>query len=237
MLPRLYRSPCGAALVVVLTSCGLTLGDDTQSNTQGRRKSTAEKASGVITKIEPAGEGKDARRAWRLTVNTDVVWRDFERDQAVSPKKAAETGIAKAAAKGSDSVATKGHPQDKEFLVTVEIDPQTEITMRYRSATDADGEGSATPEGAGKAETAGVGSSEKEPSAKSDREESRRESLKPRKLEPKELKAGLWVDIEFRHKDNKDQARRVTVMRPVGGPDTSPDKEKPSASPTSKASQ
>ena len=37
-----------------------------------------------------------------------------------------------------------------------------------------------------------------------------------------ELKPGLWIDVEFRH-DNKDnQARRVMVMRPVGGPDTAP---------------
>ena len=34
-----------------------------------------------------------------------------------------------------------------------------------------------------------------------------------------ELKPGLWIEVEFRH-DNKDnQARRVMVMRPVDGPD------------------
>ena len=45
-----------------------------------------------------------------------------------------------------------------------------------------------------------------------------------------QLKPGLWIDVEFRH-DNKDnQARRVMVMRPVGGPDTAPEKEKPSSS-------
>jgi hypothetical protein len=45
-----------------------------------------------------------------------------------------------------------------------------------------------------------------------------------------ELKPGLWIDVEFRH-DNKDnQARRVMVMRPVGGPDNAPEKEKHSSS-------
>ena len=58
----------------------------------------------------------------------------------------------------------------------------------------------------------------------------RRQALKARVLEPMELKPGLWIDVEFRH-DNKDnQARRVMVMRPAGGPDTTPEKEKPSSS-------
>ena len=58
----------------------------------------------------------------------------------------------------------------------------------------------------------------------------RRQALKARVLEPMELKPGLWIDVEFRH-DNKDnQARRVMVMRPVGGPDNAPEKEKPSSS-------
>ena len=39
-----------------------------------------------------------------------------------------------------------------------------------------------------------------------------------------ELKPGLGIDVEFRH-DNKDnQACRVMVMRPVGGPDTALEK-------------
>ena len=42
------------------------------------------------------------------------------------------------------------------------------------------------------------------------------------------LKPGLWVEVEYRQVGKQNQAHRVTVMRPVGGPDTSPDKEKPS---------
>jgi hypothetical protein len=45
-----------------------------------------------------------------------------------------------------------------------------------------------------------------------------------------QLKPGLWIDVEFRHDDKDNQARRVMVMRPVGGPDTAPEKEQPSSS-------
>ena len=109
----------------------------------------------MITKFKGDQSGDaSAKASWKLSVNTDVVWRDFVRDQATEPAKAARTGTDKAAAKGRESVATEGHPQDGQMVVTVDIDPQTEVTMRYRSATDSIGEGSATPEGAGKAEAA-----------------------------------------------------------------------------------
>ena len=240
MLQRVFRSASRATVFVglMLATSGLTLGDDKQSNSRGRSESTLGKASGVITKVEPpSGGDKRARQAWRLTINTDVGWRDFVRDQAASPKKAAKTGTAKAAAKGRKSVATEGHPQENQLLVTIDVDPQPEITMRYRSSTDAIGEGSATPEGAGKAETASDKSSDRDTSAKSDRPGLRRQALKARKLDLKELKPGLWVDVEIRHQDKENQARRVIVMRPVGGPDTSPDKEQPTASPSSKSNQ
>ena len=139
----------------------------------------------MITKVEPNRElagAKRRRTTWRLTLNSDVEWRDFDRDQATTPKKAAETGIAKAAAKGKNSVATKGHPQDKQFLVTVDLDPQTEITMRYRSSTDADGDGFATPEEVAKAETVSDNSSDRDSSTKSDRPGLKRQALKARKL-------------------------------------------------------
>ena len=116
------------------------------------------------------------------------------------------------------------------LVVTVDLDSQTDITMRYRSATDSIGQGSATPEGAGKAETASDNASGRKGvgATASDRRESRRQTLKARKLDPKELKPGLWVEVEYRQDGKQNKARRVTVMRPVGGPDTSPDKEKPS---------
>jgi len=223
----------GRAVVagMMLAMCGLALADEKQASRQRGAQARAEKTSGVIAKIKGAGSGNtSARGSWRLTINTDVVWRDFVRDQATDPAKAARTGTDKAAAKGRESVATEGHPQDGQMMVTVELDPQTEITMRYRSATDAIGEGSATPEGAGKAETASDNASGRKGAGAADSDrESKRQTLKARKLDPKELKPGLWVEVEYRQAGKQNQAaRRVTVMRPVGGPDTSPDKEKPS---------
>jgi hypothetical protein len=121
------------------------------------------------------------------------------------------------------------------MVVTVDIDPRTEVTMRYRSATDSIGEGSATPEGAGKAEAASDNASGRKGAGAADSDrESKRQTLKARKLDPKELKPGLWVEVEYRQDAKEKQvARRVTIMRPVGGPDTSPDKEKPSGTSSS----
>jgi hypothetical protein len=212
-------------------SCGLVQGAGQQSSGQQRASSTTGKVAGVITRVEPSQSG--ARRpgqAWKVTIKTDAVWRDFVRDQAVAPTKAARTGIAKAASKGRESVATEGQPQAKQTLIAVDLNPQTDITMRYRSSTDAIGEGSATPEGAGRAETASDKASGRESSATPEERGSRRQALKARRLEMSELRPGLWVEVNFEHQGQQNQARRVIVMRPVGGPDTSPDKEKPDLS-------
>jgi hypothetical protein len=234
-MPNYKTRTKGRAVVtgMLLSICGLALGDEKQASRQRGEHPRAEKTAGVTAKLKGAPSGDSgAGQSWRLSINTDVVWRDFVLDQATEPAKAARTGTDKAAAKGRESVAREGHPQDGQMVVTVALDPQTEITMRYRSATDAIGEGSATPEGAGKSETASDNASGRKGAgagaADSDRE-SRRQTLKARKLDPKELEPGLWVEVEYRQVGKQNQvARRVTVMRPVGGPDTSPDKEKPS---------
>jgi hypothetical protein len=228
----------GRAVVagMMVAMCGLALADEKQATRQRSERASAEKTSGVIAKVKGIESGDSgAGQSWKLTVNTDVVWRDFVRDQATEPAKAARTGTDKAAAKGRESVATEGHPQDAQMMVTVNLDPQTEITMRYRSSTDAIGEGSATPEGAGKAETANDNASGRKGAGATDsNRESKRQTLKARKLNPKELKPGLWVEVEYRQDAKEKQvARRVTIMRPVGGPDTSPDKEKPSGTSSS----
>jgi hypothetical protein len=165
-----------------------------------------------------------------VTVNTDVVWRDFVRDQAVDPSKAARTRTARAAAKGKKSVATEGHPRGEAMLVTVNLDSQTEITMRYRSSTDEISEGAPTPEGASRAEDATDTSSKTKTAQTPARPGARWQALKARVLEPMELKPGLWIDVEFRRSDKENRARRVMVMRPVVGPDTAPEKEKASSS-------
>jgi hypothetical protein len=230
----MLQQTCRAAVVgSLLMACALAMADDKQQS-KDDRKADAGKASGVIAGIEPTERGdKDTKRSWKLTLNTDVVWRDFVRDQATDPAKAARTGTGKAARKGRESVATEGHPRGDQMKVTVLLDPETEITMRYRSSTDAFGEGSPTPEGASRAEAAADNEGGRDGSAASGRTaaKSRRQALKARSLAARELKPGLWVEVEFRRSDNQNKARRVMVMRPVGGPDTSPDKEKGSSTP------
>jgi hypothetical protein len=207
----------GSLLIV----CSFVVADDKQQTKGGRKASEAGKASGVIAKVEPTERNdENTKRSWKVTLNTDVVWRDFVRDQAIDPAKAARTDTKKAAEKGKESVATEGHPKGDQMMLTVLLDPETEITMRYRSSTDAIGEGSATPEGASKAEAAADNASG------SDGSNSKRQAMKARTLAARELKPGLWVEIEFRRDDKQNKARRLMVMRPVGGPDTSPDKEK-----------
>ncbi len=216
-------------LMLVAAACsigGLAQGQTTKKSPPG--DAGQEKTSGVILKVEPIGSDENAPRAWKLTVNTDVVWRDFVRDQASEPKKVARTGTAKAAKKGEESVATEGHPKDQELLFTVEISPRTEMTMRYRSSTDSIGEGSPTAEGAAHAEAiTNSTSGEKTPAAPP--ADSPRKSPKARVLGISDLKPGLWVDLEIRKAGQRNQAQRVTVLRPVGGPDTSPSSKERSA--------
>jgi hypothetical protein len=222
MLHQTSRGVSRAAVVgTLLMACGLVVADDKQQAKGGRKPSDAERASGVIARIEPTERGdKDTKRSWIVTINTDVVWRDFVRDQATDPARAARTGTGKAARKGREAVATEGHPKGEQMMVTVLLDPETEITMRYRSSTDAIGEGSPTPEGASRAEAA----ADNEGGRTSPKP--KRLVMQARSLAARELKPGLWVEVEFRRDDNRNKARHLMVMRPVGGPDTSPDKEK-----------
>ena len=238
MLQHMSRSVSQAGLIVILIAVSALVFADDRPGSQQRKATNTGKTSGVIVKIEPVEQGDQARkRDWRvtITINTDVVWRDFVRDQAIDPAKAARTGTAKAAAKGKKSVAAEGHPRDEEMLATVNLDPQTEITMRYRSSTDEISEGSATPEGASQAEVALDSSNQTKAAPTPSISGPRRQARKARILEPMELKPGLWIDVEFQSGNKENRARRVIVMSPVGGPDTPPDKEKGSSASTKKA--
>jgi len=215
----------GMALVV---ATALGAADEKQARKSASKGGSPEKVSGVILKVQPAAEGaKGGKDSWKLVINTDVVWRDFVRDQATEPAKAAATGTEKAARKGKESVATEGHPRDADLVFSVVVDPRTEITMRYRSSTDSIGEGSPTAEGAAKAEaiasTPSGGKTAEAPAG------TQTQSPKARALDPSELKPGLWVDVDFRKAGDRNQARRVTVMRPVGGADTPPETSKAAA--------
>ena len=232
MLQHMSRSTGRAALVgTMIAASALVLADDKPSTTQDRKDSIPEKTSGVIVRVDPVEHGDQAdKRSWRVTVNTDVVWRDFVRDQAVDPSKAARTGTATAAAKGKKSVATEGHPRGVGMLATVSINPQTEITMRYRSSTDEISEARATPEAASRAEDATDTSNKTKTAQTPVGPSARRQAVKARVLEPMQLKPGLWIDVEFQRGDKQNRARRVMIMRPVGGPDTAAEKEQPSSS-------
>jgi hypothetical protein len=225
--------------MLATTCCGSSRADDKQARTQEGKDSERGRVSGVIVKIEPVAKGetkgRDAHGAWKLTINPDVVWRDFVRDQAIEPEKAAAERTEKAAASGNKAVATKGQPRDDQTFAVVVLDGRTEITTRYRTSTDAVSDGSPTPEGAARVENASDKASTARAETRREKSESRREVMKARKLEPKELKPGLWVEVRFQHREGRrepsaegqDRARRIMVMRPVGGPDTPPDKEKP----------
>ena len=207
------RSLSQAALIVILIEVSALVLANDQPGSQQRKAMNTGKTSGVIVKLEPAEQGNPGQeRTWRLTVNTDVVWRDFVRDQAMAPVKAARTGTAKAAAKGKKSVANEGHPRDKEMMATVNVDSRTEITMRFRSSTDEISEGSATPEGASQADEAIDSSSKTKAPPTPPISGPRRQSLKARILEPMELKPGLWIDVEFQSGDKENRARRVIVL-------------------------
>jgi len=172
----------------------------------------AEKISGLILKVEKfqdaaarAGEA-DAQRL-TVTVGTDVVWRDFVRDQAVSPEKATQESTAGAAEKGRKSVAAEGQPVDPALVATAEVDARTRLAIRYREATDEATEGAKTPAAAAEAET------NADPVA-DQAEPSRRLNSKPRTITAQDLKPGLWVEIELPPGDTK-HAQSLTVMQPV----------------------
>ena len=83
MLQHVSRSTGRAALVgTLIAASALVMADDKPSSTQERKDSNPGKTSGVILRVEPIEHGDQARkRSWRVTVNSDVVWRDFVRDQ------------------------------------------------------------------------------------------------------------------------------------------------------------
>ena len=215
-------------VAVVVVACAMGGQESKRSAAPDSKQPGREKASGVILKVERAAGGDAAKKSsWTMSLNTDVVWCDFVARPGRRSAEGRQDGTAKAAAKGRDSVATKGHPKSDPLLITVDIDPQTEITVRYRSSTDAIGEGATRPEGAvprPRRPTRGTG--RPKTSSPTSRPGTGRGTPKPRTLEPMELKPGLWVDVEFREEGGQQRARRVMVMRPVGGPDTSPEKER-----------
>lgn len=184
----------------------------------------AQRTEGVILKVEPArpvgdapakekGKGKRGRQGVRVTINTAVVWRDWVRDQAdLKTKPDAE--------KGADSVATKGQPAGPNDLVTIVVGPRAHLATRLRSSTDETDKGARTVAGAEKKEE------RSDPDQKADAKGRDRDRA-PR-LTQSDLKPGLFVLVEYRRgPNNVNRAEDVTILKPVGGPETPVGEEKP----------
>jgi hypothetical protein len=186
--------------------------------------SNDERASGVIVKVEPIRKGANSRSddlagekgrsaTHRLTINTAAVWRDWVRDQAgvsvnASPREQAR--------RGSNSVATKGEPQSEDTLVVIDVGPSSKIETRFRASTDETSKGSKTPAAAREAN--------EDPAEKGKGESSKGDGKgsKVTRFQADDLQPGLFVEIDFEHKDARNLASSVAVIRPVGGPDDVP---------------
>jgi hypothetical protein len=211
-----------SALLVIVIGSGLAIARQQKEAPPSEKKAQAsptERIAGVILKATPAvtkvsGSSTDKQEAeakkgevtlW-LSINTNVVWRDWARDQS----QASDPGPPKKdAAKGANSVATKGQPVDENSLVLIGIGPETKIETRFRSPADDTTKGVKTPE---KVASDDGTTTKKAPATKAV------------KFRAEDLLPGLYVEVESRHSDaqNKNPASTVTVVRPITVLDTSP---------------
>jgi hypothetical protein len=202
-----------SALLVVTSGLGLAQQKEVQAPSEKARASSTQRIAGVILKAVPVAkkgkkeaDGKKGAVTHRLTINTNAVWRDWARDQS----QTRDEGPAKEdAAKGANSVATKGEPTDENSLVVINVVPETRIETRFRSPTDDTTKGVTTPEKV----AADDGTTSKKTSA-----------AKPVKFRAEDLLPGLYVEVEYRHSDAQktNPASTVTVIRPITVLDTSP---------------
>jgi hypothetical protein len=208
---REAKASVAAALLTAL-ACGLSSADDKPAKGREGKADAPKTIAGVVVKVETyqdkgATAGKSGPESWVVTVKTDAVWRDFVRDQAVAPEKAAKISSTRAASKGRKSVANEGQPLDPNQVATAALGGKTKLALRYRSSTDEATKGAKTPEGAVKAEEA------VDPSAR-DASPALAAAGKPKAITTKDLKPGLWVEIELTPGDSK-HAQALTVLQPV----------------------
>ncbi|MDG3006169.1 hypothetical protein [Paludisphaera mucosa] len=173
------------------------------------KASKPEIISGVIVKAEKVAKEQlpqsksDKAKAdpvlFRLSVNTNAVWRDWVRDQA----QVRDEGPAKKdAEKGANSIATKGQPVDENSLVVIEVLATTKIETRFRAPTDETSLGETSPDKVKSEE----GAKSTEPPAK-----------KPVRFRAEDLQPGLFVEAEGGKSGTKDEdaAAVITVIRPI----------------------
>jgi hypothetical protein len=207
-----------SALLVVTSGLGIA---QQKKDAPSGKASANQKIAGVIlsatsavTKSGPAtgkeAESKKSDATLWLSINTNAVWTDWARDQS-QPRD--DGPPKKDAAKGANSVATKGQPVDENSLVVIAVGPETKIETRFRSPTDETTKGVKTPE---KVASDDGTTAKKAPAAK------------PVQFRAEDLLPGLYVEVEFRHSGapNANRAATVTVVRPITVLDTSPTPKK-----------
>jgi len=206
---------CAVASALVALTHGPGLAQERKEAPGARSKlavARAERASGVIVKVEPIATADSGRskpgdskashadrgkgRLVRLTINTDAIWSDWARDQvpataAQSPKKAAE--------KGAKSVATKGEPETENSLVVIALTPASKVETRFRTLTDESTKGARKPSEARREEPG----------------RPRSKDAKSPHFAAEDLRPGLFVEVDFHRRDGAQQASTVTVIRPV----------------------
>jgi hypothetical protein len=204
-----------ASSVLFAGASGLGLGQQEKAAPTAAKgdSSRAERVEGVILKVEKVakegqtkGEARPAPVVLRLSINTNAVWRYWARDQAQARD---EGSPKKDAAKGANSVATRGQPADENSLVVVEVVSGTKVETRFRSPTDETSKGATSPE---KVKSDESTSSKVKPTGKA--VQFRAEDLLP----------GLFVEADFRQAGPQDRntASTVTVIRPISVLNSSP---------------
>ncbi len=229
-LPLGRRTVLSLATATLVAASGLGLAQEGKGKAKSsspKGSASAERASGVIIKAEPvtkgatpgstitdeAKKGRQVPSSVRLTINTAAVWRDWARDQATEDvSKSAKTD----ADEGKNSVATLGQPVSPDTTVLVDVGPDTRVETRFRSPTDETSKGASTPDEARE---------EDDSTSDAARSKSRVGKTKSAEKGPRfgvaDLKPGLFVEVDFRHVATQNPASVVTVIRPLGGPDTS----------------
>jgi hypothetical protein len=194
-----------AALAAATLASTVALASVTQEDA---RKTAAEDqmVDGVVTDVaqEKSGDGRKSG-AYRITLNTAAVWRDYARDTATE----GGTSASQAAEKGDQSVATKGQPEDRNTALEVDLPAATRAELRYRSQMDETSLGAPTADEAREL-------ARRDPQAgdrpKSGGEPDRRRG-KPFELDG--LRNGLWIKLYYQRDGARNVGTRLIVLEPV----------------------
>jgi hypothetical protein len=208
-----FKTAAVVASILIAGTSGLGPGQQQKAAPAASKAdaSRAERVEGVILKVEKVakggveakagkeGESKSGTVLLRLSINTNVIWNDWVRDQA---QVRDEGPPSKDAAKGANSVATKGQPADDNSMVVVVVASGTLVETRFRSPSDGTSKGVTAPE-----------------KVKSDELTTSKITTtgKPVEFGAEDLLPGLFVEAEFRPSGPKDRntASTITVIRPI----------------------